>query len=53
MTVSFVIQAYCFVAAIGEADALRGAVPKFTLKRLHQMVTARYLARSRSAGRSY
>ena len=29
-----------------------GAVPKLTLKRLHQIVTARYLARSTSAGTS-
>ena len=34
------------------AAGIRGAVAKFTLKRLHQMVTARYRSRSIEAGSS-
>ena len=39
-----------FIALIAVPGAVSGAVAKFTLKRLHQMVTARYFARSASAG---
>jgi hypothetical protein len=42
---------YRLSTAIG-SDVLRGAVAKLTLKRLHQMVTARYLLRSTSDANS-
>ena len=42
---------YCtFIDCI--ESAINGAVPKFTLNRLHQIVTARYFARSALAGSS-
>jgi hypothetical protein len=34
------------------ASFINGAVPKFTLNRLHQIVTERYFARSALAGSS-
>jgi hypothetical protein len=42
---------YCALIDIIESF-INGAVPKFTLNRLHQIVTARYFARSTPAGSS-
>src|ERR1051325_9673647 len=44
---------YMFIDCIAAViKGINGAVPKFTLKRLHQMVTAQYFARSAFAGNS-
>src|SRR5690349_6670589 len=47
------LWSYCaFTDSIDCIAEFNGAVPKFTLKRLHQIVTARYLERSAFAGSS-
>jgi len=45
----------CYYGTTGEdspATGVSGAVPKFTLKRLHQIVAARYFSRSTESGTS-
>jgi hypothetical protein len=41
-------NSYLFIVLIRVTAAVSGAAAKLTSKRLHQMVTARYLLRSRS-----
>lgn len=48
------MTAIAFIVGAGAQESLElsGAVPKLTLKRLHQIVTERYLSRSTPAGTS-